>query len=198
MKLLHPLTHRVRSPRRGLRLDLPVKGHGSRLFDRQISAIERRSRFGSRIGSVLRCSAVFPSSWVQRRLCGSSVESGSVGLGIAAVGMAVLLVAAVGSVGAGVSAYTKAAAGADAAALAAAPVTFRPFGAPGSPQREAAAFAAANGSRLLRCRCPIDRSWAPRSVKVTVARTVSILGIGQVTVRASSRATFDPSKLLDR
>jgi len=126
-----------------------------------------------------------------------SDERGSAGLGLAAVGMAVFLVAAVGSVGAGVAAYAKAAAGADAAALGAAPVTFRPFGASGSPRSEAARFAAANGSRLIRCRCPVDRSWASRSVEVTVVRTISILGIGEVTVRASSRATFDPSKLLD-
>jgi len=126
-----------------------------------------------------------------------SDERGSVGLGLAAVGMAVLLVAAVGSVGSGVTAYAKAAAGADAAALAAAPVTFRPFGATGSPRSEAAGFAAANGSRLVRCRCPVNRSWVSRSVEVTVVRTLSILGIGEVTVRASSRATFDPSKLLD-
>ena len=111
--------------------------------------------------------------------------------------MAVVLVASVGSVGAGITAYAKAAAGADAAALAAAPVTFRPFGARGSPRSEAAAFAAANGSRLTSCRCPVNRSWVTRSVDVTVARTVSILGIGEVTVKASSRATFDPSKLLD-
>jgi len=124
-------------------------------------------------------------------------ERGSVGLGIAAVAMAVFLVAAVGSVGAGITAYAKAAAGADAAALAAAPVTFRPFGATGSPRAEAAKFAAANGSRLIRCRCPVNRSWASRSVEVTVVRTVSILGLGDVTVRASSRATFDPSRLLD-
>ncbi|GMQ99086.1 MAG: hypothetical protein BMS9Abin17_1636 [Acidimicrobiia bacterium] len=126
-----------------------------------------------------------------------SDERGSVGLGIAAVGMAVLLVAAVGSVGAGITAYAQAATGADAAALAAAPVTFRPFAAAGSPRDEAVRFAAANGSRLISCRCPVNRSWDSRSVEVTVARTVSILGIGEVTITASSRATFDPSKLLD-
>ena len=42
--------------------------------------------------------------------------------------------------------YARAQAAADAAALAAAPVTFSPFGATGSASREAAIFAAANGS----------------------------------------------------
>ncbi len=125
-----------------------------------------------------------------------SAETGSVGLGVALVAIVVLLIIAVAAVGSGVGAYTKAAGAADAAALAAAPVTFLAFGATGTPGQEAARFAAANGATLVSCRCPIDRSWNTRTVVVTVTRSVSIIGIGAVTVRATSRATFAPTALL--
>lgn len=125
-----------------------------------------------------------------------NAEEGSVGLGVALAGVVVVLIVAVGAVGAGIGAYTKAAGAADAAALAAAPVTFLPFGATGTPAQEAARFATANGATLVVCRCAVDRSWETRTVVVTVARTVSILGIGDVTVRATSRATFAPAALL--
>jgi hypothetical protein len=128
--------------------------------------------------------------------CASSGESGSVVLGGALGAVVVLLIVAVGAVGVGVGAYTKAAGAADAAALAAAPVTFLPFGARGSPSNEAARLASANGARLVACRCPIDRSWNTRTVVVTVARSVSVFGIGSVTVTATSRATFEPAALL--
>jgi len=125
-----------------------------------------------------------------------SAETGSVGLGVALAAIVVLLIVAVAAVGSGVGAYTKAAGAADAAALAAAPVTFLAFGATGTPAQEAARFAAANGATLISCRCPIDRSWNTRTVVVTVTRTASIVGIGAVTVRATSRATFAPAALL--
>lgn len=108
-----------------------------------------------------------------------------------------VMIVAVAAVGGGIGAYTKAASAADAAALAAAPVTFRPFGASGTPAHEAALFARANGARLVSCRCPIDRSWETRTVVVTVERTVSIVGIGTVRVQATSRATFEPVALLN-
>ncbi|GMR02700.1 MAG: hypothetical protein BMS9Abin20_1046 [Acidimicrobiia bacterium] len=127
----------------------------------------------------------------------SSAERGSAVIGVALAGMVVVLIVAIGAVGAGVAAYAKAAAAADAAALAAAPVTFRPFGATGTPTEEAARFARANGARLVTCRCRVDRSWDTRTVDVTVARTVSVIGIGDVTVRATSRATFEPAALLE-
>lgn len=125
-----------------------------------------------------------------------SGETGSVGLGVALAVVIVVLIVAVGAVGSGVGAYTKAAGAADAAALAAAPVTFLPFGAKGTPAQEAARFATANGATLVSCRCPIDRSWETRTVVVTVTRTVSIIGIGEITVRATSKATFAPAALL--
>ena len=124
-------------------------------------------------------------------------ESGSLAIGVALVGLVLVMIVAVASVGGAIGAYTKAAGAADAAALAAAPVTFRPFGASGSPAHEAALFARANGATLVSCRCSIDRSWDTRTVVVTVERTVSIVGVGTVRVHATSRATFEPAALLN-
>lgn len=86
---------------------------------------------------------------------------------------------------------------ADAAALAAAPVTFAPFGAGGSPQAEAAELAEANGARLVACDCAIDRRWLARRVEVRVVIEVEpgILRIGEVFATAS--AEFDPTVWLD-
>lgn len=125
-----------------------------------------------------------------------SDESGSLVVGGALVGLVLVMVVAVAAVGAGIGAYTKAASAADAAALAAAPVTFRPFGASGTPVQEAALFASANGTSLVFCSCPIDRSWDTRTVVVTVERIIPIPGIGTVGVHATSRATFEPVALL--
>ena len=127
----------------------------------------------------------------------SGAESGSIAIGTAMAGLVLVMIVAVGSVGGTIGAYTKASAAADAAALAAAPVTFRPFGASGTPEHEAALFARANGAVVVSCHCPIDRSWDTRTVVVTVTRTVSVMGIGTVRVRATSRATFEPAALLN-
>ncbi len=86
-------------------------------------------------------------------------------------------------------------AAADAAALAAAPVTFRPFGSDGSPAAEAARFAAANGGRLIACRCPIDRSWETRVVEVEVGKEIDLMGLGRKEVRARAAAEFVPVEL---
>ncbi len=107
-----------------------------------------------------------------------------------------MLLVTVAAVGLGAATYAGTAAAADAAALAAAPVTFQPFGASGTPAQEAARFAAANGASLVSCRCPIDRSWETRTVVVVVARNVSIPGIGEISITATSRATFAPTALL--
>lgn len=92
-------------------------------------------------------------------------------------------------------ARAQASAAADAAALAAAPVTFRAYGASGTPAAEAARFAAANGARLVECRCPVDRSWVVRTVVVTVVRPARVPGFGTVGIRARAAAEFRPSDL---
>jgi len=127
-----------------------------------------------------------------------SVERGSAALLLLAVaGLVIILTIGVADVGLALAGRLQAAAAADAAALAAAPVTFRPFGAAGSPAAEAGRLASANGAVLTACRCPIDRTWGPRVVEVVVERRVDLLGIGAITVRASSRAEFTPDLLLE-
>ena len=126
-----------------------------------------------------------------------SGERGSAAVLLLAVaGLVAILAVGVANVGIAFAGRLQAAAAADAAALAAAPVTFRPFGAAGSPAEEARRFAGANGARLVACRCPIDRSWQPRVVEIVVERRVELLSMGSITVRASSRAEFSPARLL--
>ncbi len=127
-----------------------------------------------------------------------SRERGSASLLLLAVACLVLVMTVgVADAGLALAGRLRAAAAADAAALAAAPVTFRPFGATGSPANEARRLAAANGSVLVSCRCPIDRGWMPRIVEVVVKQRVALLGIGAITVQATSRAEFDPRALLE-
>ena len=94
------------------------------------------------------------------------------------------------------AARSQAVAAADAAALAAAPVTFRPYGAHHGPRGEAARFAAANGARVLACACATNPSYARRRVEVVVAIVVDLGLLGRREIRAHSRAEFDPMATL--
>jgi secretion/DNA translocation related TadE-like protein len=116
---------------------------------------------------------------------------------LAVAGLVLLLTLGVADAGIAFAARLQAAAAADAAALAAAPVTFRPFGATGSPTAEARRLASANGTVLTRCSCSVDRTWRPRVVEVAVERRVELLGLGVITVGATSRAEFSPMALID-
>jgi hypothetical protein len=91
-----------------------------------------------------------------------------------------------------VVARTKAVAAADAAALAAAPMTFPPAAQGNSPERVAADFAMANGARLVRCDCVVVRTFDARAVEVEVALPVDLVLLGRREVRATSRAEFVP------
>jgi hypothetical protein len=117
--------------------------------------------------------------------------SAAILVGVATLVVVFLGVAVVGVVQL-VATRARAIAAADAAALAAAPVTFAPFGASGSPAQEAGRFAALNGAALLLCDCPVDHSFEVRSVTVRVGVRVRALIFGWATVTASSRAEFDP------
>jgi len=132
----------------------------------------------------------------RRPRCARNAERGSVAVGVATIGMVSVLAIGVAAVGTAIAAHSQMSNAADAAALAAAPVTFRPFGARGTPAQEAARFAAANGGNLLRCDCAVNRTWDPRTVTVVVGKEVSILGIGTVQIKAVSRATFEPARLI--
>jgi len=123
-------------------------------------------------------------------------RGGAAVLLVGIAGVVLLLAAVLGAAGVYLRARVEAVAAADAAALAAAPVTFLPFGGDGSPAGEAARFAAANGAHLLSCICPLDPSWEPRMVTVRVAREARLWLLGSVTVTAVGRAEFLPALLL--
>jgi len=112
------------------------------------------------------------------------------------VGLMLALGLMLGTAGHYLGVRSQVQAAADAAALAAAPVTFRPFGSSGNPAAEAARFAAENGARLVRCMCPMDRSWTARIVEVEVGVEISLFGLGQQEVRAVAAAEFVPVQLL--
>ena len=118
---------------------------------------------------------------------------------IAAVGAVVLgLVLMVGLAGIGqvVLAREKVVAAAEAGALAAAPVTFRPFGATGSPSAEADRLVRANGAVLVRCYCRSDPGYSPRTAVVTARLKLAVLGIREVTLEATAAAEFSPVAVL--
>ena len=122
-------------------------------------------------------------------------DEGSVTLILLAAG-AVITVIAIATAASGqyLAAAGQAQSAADAAALAAAPVTFRPFGAVGTAREEAEA----NGSTLTACACRQDPSWANRTVEVTVRRRVRLVLFGYRSVSATSRAEFAPTLLLNQ
>ena len=91
-----------------------------------------------------------------------------------------------------VATHVQATAAADAAALAAAPLTFLP----GDPRSEAWEYAANNGARLTACRCGSDSSFRSRVVMVEVSKEVDVPVFGELTVRARAAAEFDPIDLL--
>lgn len=123
-------------------------------------------------------------------------EQGSAAMVLSAVvALAALVGVLLGDVGLYLRGRTQALSAADAAALAAAPVTFHGFGTSASPEDEAARYAAANGAVLVACDCAVDRSWRPRIVTVAVTVAVELMLFGRREVPAASRAEFDPVSL---
>ncbi len=121
-------------------------------------------------------------------------ERGGASLIVAAlIAVTLLLAVLVSDVAALVQARAQLTTAADAAALAAAPVTFATFGAAGTPAAEAAAFAEANGVILIECRCPVDRSWASREVAVVVAVSVDLILLGHREMRRGQPPSSVPS-----
>lgn len=113
-------------------------------------------------------------------------------LALTLVSVLILVAAGLAGVGRLLAAHVQATAAADAAALAAAPLTF--LG--GDPAAEAAAYAARNGARLIRCRCEVDPSFDKRVAAVEVIDQVRLPFWGDVTVRGRAAAEFDPLQLL--
>ena len=103
-----------------------------------------------------------------------------------AVGLALLAVVQV------MTFRARAVTAADAAALAAAPLTFPALALDDDPVKAAASVASANQARLVRCACQILETFDPRSVEVEVEVTGWVVIVGEVLVRASSRAEYVP------
>ncbi len=128
-----------------------------------------------------------------------TAEHGSVSIVVAGVaGLGLVLSLLVVDVAHVVAARSQLATAADAAALAAAPETFGAFGSDAGPAQAAAAIALANGVVLEVCECPTDRTWAPRRVRVSVARDVDLILLGSRRLRASAMAEFRPVALVER
>ncbi len=86
-------------------------------------------------------------------------------------------------------------AAADAAALAAAPVTFATFGSTMSPRQAATWAAGDNGADLVECVCGLDSSWRRRRVVVTVSTRVGLWLFADRELRAVAAAEFSPVQL---
>lgn len=87
-----------------------------------------------------------------------------------------------------IDARTRAINAADAAALAAAPVTFEP----GDPKASASRLAERNGAKLAGCSCEKDSSLVTRRVKVQVSVSVEPFFLPYQSVSATSTAEYDP------
>ncbi|MDE0642561.1 MAG: hypothetical protein OXH95_00275 [bacterium] len=121
------------------------------------------------------------------------------GITIFAIGIvvfALVLVAGLAAAGQVLIARDRVFTAAEAGALAAAPVTFRPFGASGSAAEEAAKIVRANGARLVKCVCPPNPLYDPRTVTVTAEVTVEVLGWREMRLEATAAAEFRPVALL--
>jgi uncharacterized membrane protein len=129
---------------------------------------------------------------------GAVTDRGTTSVLVAAVLLLVTVLGVALIVGLGRLAAARAAlqGAADAAALAAAPATFDPFGGPSDPKVAAERMASANGALLVACDCDLDPTWAPRVVVVEVARRVVVLGPFDPVVTARAAAEFTPVDLL--
>jgi len=101
------------------------------------------------------------------------------------------------SVGIVFAARSQAVAAADASALAAAVASYPPAGS-GAPARVAASIAGANGATLVSCSCPANSLLEKRVVTVIVAIPLEVPILGTLSIRAGSRAEFDPGRWLGR
>lgn len=117
-------------------------------------------------------------------------------LAVGALVLALILVVGVTAIGQVLIARNRVIAAAEAGALAAAPVTFRPFGATGSASEEASRLVHSNGATLVRCDCRPDRGYAPRTVVVTAMVTIDVLGLREWSLEATAAAEFRPVAVL--
>lgn len=113
---------------------------------------------------------------------------------LAVVAIAGIAVAALGTL---YAARAQAQGAADAAALAAAVATYPPATS-ADPLMAARGIAEDNGAMLVGCTCPRDDTMKARIVEVVTGVRVDLPLFGDVTVRSSARAEFDPRLWLGR
>ena len=124
-------------------------------------------------------------------------DSGASGIVmVAIVGAALVASFLIADLSVLLAARLDAAGAADAAALAAAPATFPQGRRSERPAEAAGRVGAANGVRVVACRCSIDPSWAPRRVEVVVARDVDLVILGPIEVHATGAAEFAPTRVV--
>jgi Flp pilus assembly protein TadG len=116
---------------------------------------------------------------------------------IAVMALMAVLSVGVASIGVLMSARAQAVVAADAAALAAAPATY-PASGDAEPWVVAARMAVANGAVLERCICATDPTLGQRTVEVRAAVSTSVPVFGELVIRATARAEFDPAAWLGR
>lgn len=122
-----------------------------------------------------------------------NTQRGAAALLVAALlAVGVLLALLVTDIARVATARTHATTAADAAALAAAPLTFSAFGSRTDPVQAAEDLAQANGAELVECRCLVDRTWDVRVVVAVVAIDVDLLLVPDRRVEAAAAAEFRP------
>lgn len=114
-----------------------------------------------------------------------------------AVAIVAVLSISVAGLGALYAARTQAQVAADAASLAAAVATYPPAS-DQAPQAAASDIAHRNDAVVMTCRCLRDASLSVRTVEVVTGVRVDVPVFGEMTVKASSRAEFDPGRWLGR
>lgn len=123
-------------------------------------------------------------------------ELGSVTL--LAIGMAaivVVLTVAITDLVVLLDAHMRATVAADAAALAAAPLTFDPTASANDPCDVASTYASANGATLTTCSAPPDQTWNERRVEVSVVVVARLFIVGSTEVTGRAAAEFRPVDL---
>jgi hypothetical protein len=126
-----------------------------------------------------------------------SADRGSVTVFAAgALVLALVLATGVTAIGQVLVARNRVIAAAEAGALAAAPVTFRDFGAAGSATDEAARLVRSNGAMMVRCDCRPDPGYGARTVIVTAMANVNVMGLREIRIEATAAAEFRPMALL--
>lgn len=132
-----------------------------------------------------------------RPVTGMGTDRGSVTVfAVGALVLALVLAAGVTAIGQVLIARNRVIAAAEAGALAAAPVTFRPFGTTGSATDEATRLVHSNGATLVRCDCRPDPGYGARAVIVTAAANVNVMGLRETKIEATAGAEFRPVALL--